>query len=111
MSISDIIEAATPGPWIHQPRCTQHRATAVGTSGSYPFICECGYPINKAAHPQDIADARFIATFDPEHVALMEAERVAARHLRSTPEYQDEAIARHEAACKATDAYRKERGL
>lgn len=92
MSIRDIIEAARG----YSIKAEVESSTTGDTEG-------------------DNALLRFIATFDPEHVDLMEAERVAARELitdrasgvgfavRKYDEWVD--------ACEATDRYRKERGL
>lgn len=56
-----------------------------------------------------------IATLDPEHVALMEAERVAARaFISDCTSGVGFAVAKYDAyidACVALTAYRKERGL
>jgi hypothetical protein len=57
--IKALHEAATPAPWHQQPMYTSHRSTSVWGEGSEP-VCECGHPIRKAAHPQDVADAAFI---------------------------------------------------
>lgn len=117
MSIRGIIEAATPGPWEVRgcivpgeaiDYCYKDGNVSVRAPVAATGVCD-----NKRLNPK--SDARFIATFDPEHVALMEAERVAARAfitdrasgagfaIRKYDEWVD--------ACEATDAYRKERGL
>jgi len=80
MSIRDIIEAADAHGW---------------------------YSANAFASP---TDGRFIATFDPEHVALMEAELQAGRHAWGFQHWPHAALAYNEAR-DALTAYRKERRL
>ena len=149
MSIRDIIEAATPGPWERGDHWWIQGADHCECLDSYgPIVYKGRMHINgtmmeahvhrmpepittegittawldKRTHKphsvvietdeyglMDDADARFIATFDPEHVALMEAvcEAAKARHkewTRDTYITIDDAIA-------ALQAYRKERGL
>ncbi len=142
MSIRDIIEAATPGPWergdhwwiqgadhcqcrdsygplvykgrmningrmmeahVHrmpEPTITDCITTAWLDERTHKPHCvvietdECGFMYD--------ADARFIATFDPEHVALMEA--VCEAEDNGTDDELTTAGA-------ALQAYRKERGL
>ena len=94
MNIQDIIEAATPGPW---------RYCGAGAWEHTRCDAEQPYPSEdpRLGGASD-ADARFIATFDPEHVALMEA--VCEAEDNGT---DDELTA----AGAALQAYRKERGL
>ncbi len=85
MSIRDIIEAATPGPWFVDDPGDGNRLfvgnRADGrTHGLWQIVhmssdrmCD----LTEEAERRYRADARFIATFDPEHVALMEAEHRA----------------------------------
>lgn len=97
MSIRDIIEAA---------REVYDKESSLVTTW------RSGYKLSA------IAVEDFRRTFVPEHVALMEAERVAARELiecaftakRGDTSYLDKLHA-WAAAGVATDAYRKERGL
>ena len=117
MSIRDIIEAATPGPW----RLATSKSVKVGD------MTICRTHDRKWRYGNDereTADARFIATFYPEHVALMEAAgEAAADYLQDacnecgfrTCEMPDSDI-----GCSLDDirntlatlvAHRKERGL
>lgn len=57
-----------------------------------------------------IAVENFRATFDPTHVALMEAELQAGRHAWGFQHWPHAALAYNEAR-DALAAYRKERGL
>jgi hypothetical protein len=93
MSTRDIIEAATPGPW---------RYCGAGAWEHTRCDAEQPYPSEdpRLGGASD-ADARFIATFDPEHVALMEAVCDAAKR-------NDDELT---TAGAALQAYRKERGL
>ena len=104
MSIRDIIAAVTPGPWEHDGR------------GNI-----CDPRVNEMHDDPRIAmssdaDARFIATFDPEHVALMEAVCEAASKIEfySSDDGWDRTwLGASETAMAYADlqAYRKERGL
>jgi hypothetical protein len=102
MSIRDIIEAATAGSW--------RIATSKSVKAGDRTICRThDRKWRYGNDEQETNDARFIATFDPEHVALMEAvcEAAEARHqewTRDTYIAIDDAIA-------ALQAYRKEHGL
>jgi len=155
VSILDIIEAATPGPWERGDHWWIQGADQCQCHDNFgPLVYKGRMNINgrmMEAHvhrmPEptitdgittawlderthephsvvietdeyglmDDADARFIATFDPEHVALMEAERVAAREfITDRASGVGFAVRKYDAwvdACKATDRYRKERGL
>lgn len=101
MSIRDIIEAA--------PRRTVYNdcsdCSMARLDDDECALCEDAYERQR----------RFIATFDPEHVALMEAERVAAREfITDRASGVGFAVRKYDAwvdACEATDRYRKERGL
>jgi len=95
MSIRDIIEAATPGPW----RIATSKSVKVGDR----TICRThDRKWRYGNDEQETNDARFIATFDPEHVALMEA--VCEAEDNGTDDELTTAGA-------ALQAYRKERGL
>ena len=72
MSIRDIIEAATPGPWeASNPSYLTGECSIARRSTQ-------GLPLGISNMSIDPHNARFIATFDPEHVALMEAVCEAA---------------------------------
>jgi len=109
MSIPDIIEAATPGPW----RIATSKSVKVGDK----TICRThDRKWRYGNDEQETNDARFIATFDPEHVALMEAVCEAASKIEfySSDDGWDRTWlgARETAmAYEALQAYRKERGL
>jgi hypothetical protein len=118
MSIRDIIEAATPGPWFEDDPGDGNRLfvgnRADGrTHGLWQIVhmssdrmCD----LTEEAERRHRADNRFIATFDPEHVALMEAELQAGRHAWGFQHWPHAALAYNEAR-DALTAYRKERGL
>jgi hypothetical protein len=124
MSIRDIIEAATPGPWSKYPSRLDTATTVVDFADRDLCDVRCsGSPVD-----MHYATTRFIATFDPEHVALMEAVCEAARDgIPCQHEYASSAclVAMREdslcttstcnkalcAALAAIAAYRKERGL
>ena len=122
MSILDIIEAATPGPWeaIDPNRLTGECSIAKRSAQ--------GLLLSISNVSIDPHNARFIATFNPEHVALMEAVCEAARDgIPCQHEYASSAclVAMREdslcatptcnkalcAALAALTAYRKEHGL
>ena len=94
-AIDSIIAAATPGPWmIELASWNSHReeGTPIVRQADYgAIVCSC-------VKSQD-DNATFIVTFDPEHVALMEAVIEAG----------DAPISGQEAR-EALDAYRKARG-
>ena len=97
MSIRDIIEAATPGPWSKYPSRLDTATTVVDFADRDLCDVRCsGSPVD-----MHYATTRFIATFDPEHVALMEAVCDAAKR-------NDDELT---TAGAALQAYRKERGL
>jgi hypothetical protein len=103
MSIRCIIEAATPGPW----RIATSKSVKVGDK----TICRThDRKWRYGNDEQETNDARFIASFDPEHVALMEAELQAGRHAWGFQHWPHAALAYNEAR-DALTAYRKERGL
>ena len=123
MSIRDIIEAATPGRWFEDDPGDGNRLfvgnRADGrTHGLWQIVhmssdrmCD----LTEEAERRDRADNRFIATFDPEHVALMEAvlEAVVDNSVcvcGKVWRYEDHL---HGESCpvQALQAYRKERGL
>ena len=150
MSIRDIIEAATPGPWERGDHWWIQGADHCECRDRYgPIVYKGRMHINgtmmeahvhrmpepittegittawldKRTHKphsvvietdeyglMDDADARFIVTFDPEHVALMEAELQAGRHAWGFQHWPYAALAYNEAR-DALAAYRKERGL
>jgi hypothetical protein len=105
MSIRDIIKAATPGPW----RIATSKSVKVGDR----TICRThDRKWRYGNDEQETNDARFIAAFDPEHVALMEAVCEAVGRCGSGLVMD----APHEwrTVAEAYDdlqAYRKERGL
>lgn len=153
MSIQDIIEAATPGPWERGDRWWIQGASQCLCRDSYgPLVYEGRMKLNgrmMEAHVHrtdepsisngittswlderthkphnvvietdeyglmDDADARFIATFDPEHVALMEAVCEAAEDDYMAEPHDDHERNRLATlnAVAALQAYRKERGL
>ena len=112
MSIREIIESATPGPW--EMRTPIGETLRVGVKDSYPagLICKM-YNNHRSAQ-----DFSFITTFDPEHVALMEAVILAANNSAL---YDEGPSAFGKSKLMAIDAlgdtadslieYRKERGL
>jgi hypothetical protein len=145
MSIRDIIEAATPGPWergdhwwiqgANHCQCRDNygplvykgcmningrmmeahvhrRPEPITTEGiTTAWLDERTHkPLSIVHQPGFDADARFIATFDPEHVALMEAELQAGRHAWGFQHWPHAALAYNEAR-DALAAYRKKRGL
>ena len=100
MSIRDIIEAATPGPW----RIATSKSVKVGDK----TLCRThDRKWRYGNDEQETADARFIATFDPEHVALMEAVCEAAERN------DDGRFGGRSLHYRIADlaAFRKERGL
>lgn len=106
MSIRDIIEAATAGDWLLD--------LAFGCVFSAPKPRSPGRIIADGGHHTD--DAIYISTFDPEHVALMEAVVEAVQPIETTEdEALDSALYRWEkriaAAKQALASYRSERGL
>jgi hypothetical protein len=152
MSIRDIIEAATPGPWERGDHWWIQGADHCQCLDSYgPLVHEGCMNINgrmMEAHvhrmPEPIttegittawlderthkphsivhqpvlvgfdADARFIATFDPEHVALMEAVCEAAKQAHYKLKHHSAAYEAQRilaTAIAALAAYRKEHGL
>ncbi|MDY0228129.1 MAG: hypothetical protein RBR38_15050 [Desulfomicrobium apsheronum] len=106
MSIRDIIDAATPGPWWAAGGVVS--ADNEYATSSDPYVFQV--PIDPSWD-----NATFAATFNPKHVALMEAERVAAREfITDRASGVGFAVRKYDAwvdACEATDRYRKERGL
>ena len=110
-NIRDIIEAATPGPW---------RVDDFGDiiAGSGVIALQ---PATSCFEEKFVADrdATFIATFDPEHVALMEAVCEAADESTTCAECYDDCELTHicgaqrttRRALSALTTYRKERGL
>lgn len=109
MSIRDIIEAATHGPWESDDNGNVFDPS-VSPMHDDPRMAM-----------SSVVDARFIATFDPEHVALMEAvvealARAGANYWRIGDEcrawHSDvDAVADVREALDALTAYRKERNL
>ena len=119
MNIQDIIDAATPGPWWTAGGIVSADNKYVTSSDPYVFQVPLG---------ASWENATFAATFDPEHVALMEAVCEAARDgIPCQHEYASSAclVAMLEdslcttstcnkalcAALAAIAAYRKEHGL
>lgn len=101
MSIRDIIAATTPGPWHvnHYKQEPHDWLHSVVTGVVFDVaLCEKSHPSHPAKEVR--ANADFIATFDPEHVALMED---AIQAYRAAGISTTESI--------ALTAYRKERGL
>lgn len=94
MSIRDIIEAASEPPW--GIKLWEHDSIADITDAEGHYL----------AQDADPSDADFIATFDPTHVALMEAV-VEAAGIRVGGIDADGL----EAALDALDAYRVGKGL
>lgn len=92
-----IIEAATPGPW--------RIATSKSVKAGDETICRThDRKWRYGNDEQETNDARFIATFDPEHVALMEAAIAAAR--KRFKEWTTDTYVELDDAFKALDAYR-----
>lgn len=131
MSIRDIIEAATPGPWRHSSGAFVDAVVndEIGTNQPVAAVLESAQFGEPMPYHQN---ARFIASFDPEHVALMEAvceaaEDVADEVTNGVPlgdnvvEFMDEdsdylfieksLIRKLDDALERRAAYRKERGL
>lgn len=129
-NIRDIINAATPGPWKWGE---YDHLEHYGEPFMYPE-CSCGcYKYERGFYDTSMGDSnkRFIETFDPEHVALMEAEHRAVEKyfvafdslrvvvslgdapptmLRMAHREMDEARAALKAAHESIPTYRKERG-
>lgn len=104
MSIRDIIEGATPGPWLLGEDYEVVFAIDAGSSGEFVAIMPCDKESVLYCENSD-KNAFFIQAFSPEHVALMEeVVEQAERALRSSNHNLKSAIQelRH---------YRKERGL
>lgn len=99
MSIRDIIEAATPGPWWTAGGVVSADNKYVTSSDPYVFQV----PIDPSWD-----NATFAATFDPEHVALMEAVCEAAAGYIEDRSWCVTILAN---AAYYLAAYRKERGL
>ena len=98
MSIRDIIEAATPGPWWTAGGVVS--ADNEYATSSDPYVFQV--PIDPSWD-----NATFAATFDPEHVALMEAVCDAAKR-NDDERFGGRSL--HYCIADLT-AYRKERGL
>lgn len=93
-TIRDTIAVATPGPWV-----------AKSSGFDYPYIEHDGVDI---ASFDNIGNATYTATFDPEHIALMEDVREAASSWwRSGGENPDTVGA----ALLNLEGYRREHGL
>jgi hypothetical protein len=114
MRIRDIIEAATPGPWEVRGCVVPGEAIDYcykdGNASVRAPIANTGVCDDKRLNPK--SDARFIATFDPKHVALMEAVceavgRCGSGLVMDAP-HEWRTVAE---AYDALQAYRKERGL
>ena len=107
MSVRDIIEAATPGPW----RIATSKSVKVGDR----TICRTHDRKWRYGNDEQATnDARFIATFNPERVALMEA--VIEADFNVSDAKGDEGATAYAFIVRATamarlEAYRKERGL
>jgi len=99
MSIRDIIEAATPGPWWTAGGVVS--ADNEYATSSDPYVFQV--PIDPSWD-----NATFAATFDPEHVALMEEVYEAFTYSIENPD-EDSDLPYH--AHERLTAYRKERGL
>ena len=102
--LTEIISAASQGEWK-----VLDRGTSVGTTTE--DICYAFSPREPRFTPNSVSNSRFIATFDPQHIALMEAiVRTASGSLfslKTDGEIIDELIN----LVEALDDYRKERGL
>ena len=126
MSTQDIIEAATPGPWEVRGCVVPGEAIDYcykdGNASIRLPVANTGVCDSKRLNPK--SDARFIATFDPEHVALMEAVcEAAADYLQDTCNecgFRTCEMPDSDIGCSLDDirntraalaAYRKERGL
>ena len=99
MNIRDIINAATPGPWKWGE---YDQLESFGETIMFPS-CACGgYKFERSIEDMAPCDGnkKFIATFDPQHIALMEAVIEAGDSPISGPQSR-----------MALDTYRKERGL
>jgi len=105
MSIRDIIEAATSGPWSHDLEATGwDEVFGPMIEGPAHTVAATNFHDEEQAE----ADATFIAVFDPTHVALMEDLYEAFTHaIEHADEDSDAPYLAHEAL---TD-YRKEHGL
>ena len=116
MSIRDIIAAATSGPWHFESTVERDGDDLVLTAEVWNDddydakspVCECLLPDATPNTEYDRSygdtDARFIATFDPTHVALLEALYEA--WLEDASECSDWV----EDAGNAIIAYRREHG-
>lgn len=82
--IQDIIDAATPGPWKWKGDISRQEMYSLDAGASYALMVGsrpvgydgCDHYIEDSAWGRDKTEGpnmTFIATFDPEHVALMEA--------------------------------------
>jgi len=113
MSIRDIIAAATPGPWDDAYGFVRTMPVAENgrhVGGSMGVVQATEF--NSNGH----SDSAFIATFDPDHVALMEAvvEAVDAVDVLGGASTAESVQAAGRAVWdtrKALAAYRKERAL
>lgn len=106
MSIGDIIASATQGTWVQTESSGRQFLRRADTIPA-DWI---GF-----GNSQDGADVRFIATFNPEHVALMEAVHIASLHYFDAytfgtypAEYATDA---YRSAIQKLGTYREERGL
>ena len=108
-NIRDIIGAATPGPWKWE---FSEGSTGVRGAGNKHVLSSWAWEEGPADVDCDYPDAEFIVTFDPEHVALMEAviEPTLLMDERH-PGHLHELIERRNTAVDALIAYRKERDL
>ena len=117
-AIDDIINAATPGPWDRYP----NRLTTADTVVDFADRGLCDVRCDGSPVGMRYATTRFIATFDPEHIRLMEDVCAAWKVFGHEDDRYDEmefedALALDSkqrdalyAATDALDAYRKERG-
>lgn len=112
-SIRDIIENATPGPWMESHGMDYRAAVYTHHYGGGPHVIA----------RSDIREAAFIATFDPEHIALMEAyiqvnlrqedcnnRRFTGFSYDDWVKESEEIVADYIVAEKALLTYRKEHG-
>lgn len=119
VKLDDVIIEATPGPWgLGKGTKTIRREDAPGWQRFVANTHQRGL-----TRPTEEADARFIATFDPEHVRLMDdvcraAERkrqeiLGQQSLYGVSTKLDAYRNEHALVCAATalDAYRRKRGL
>jgi len=102
--LAKIIKDATPGPWVVRGCVVADEAVDFCFSGGRTPVCVTHENPRTPAK----ANAAFIATFDPEHIALMNSFVDSFQYALDNPERDSDApYLAHEALMD----YRKECGL